>query len=275
MLIAAGEPVRSCSLSMDAAFDPPCELPAPCPSVRAASTAWLPHRIQRVELDGRALWLKRGARARLVGVANLARDTLVRCAWPIVRWLPRLEHGPEALAREGRRLVALRAAGFAVPGVVAASNDWLLLEDCGESARAVLPRLDETAQTALLHGSTDDLVALHAAGFWHGGAQIKNTTLKHGRRHLIDFEDSFGDDITLPELHARDLFLLLVSCADRRTAQSLRRLVERYRAQGGSEEVVACAQDAVVPLQRRRLKWLPSGDVRRALAACDALRAVG
>lgn len=253
-------------------FDPPVELP-PAEGRLATDIArrrW--RRIECIEHDGQRLWIKRAWRTpRYVWRRNL-RDRLAAKPWPGMRWLPRVEWGSEPLVREVRRLVCLRHAGFAVPEVVAASSYWMVLADCGESMRAVLKKLGERNRRWLLAGMAADLANLHAAGFWHGGAQVKNTTLHHGKRLRIDFDTGFDPGLSLTDLQARDVFFFLLSAVDWVPPQALADLVRVYLEQGGQDAVVGTARAEMLPLARKRaFRVLPGNDMRRVRGAAAVL----
>lgn len=262
--MSAWDPVR---------FDPQVELP-PADGRLATLVARLPRRrIQSIDYEGRKLWIKRAFPAPHLAWRKGIRDRLAARPWPGMRWLPLVEWGSGPLLREAHRLVCLRDAGIAVPEIAGASSHWIALVDSGESMRAVLRKLGARNRQWLLARAAADLAELHAAGFWHGGAQVKNTVLSNGRRVRIDFDDGFDATLTLADLQARDLFFFLLSGADWVPAQGLTGLTGEYRAAGGRDEVVALARRETAPLcDRRRYRLLPGGDISRVLAAATALR---
>ena len=62
-----------------------------------------------------------------------------------------------------------------------------------------------------------DLAAFHARGLWHGGAQIRNITLREGELWRIDFEENIGSALSRPLTQAYDLFQMLASITSLRT----------------------------------------------------------
>jgi tRNA A-37 threonylcarbamoyl transferase component Bud32 len=192
--------------------------------------------------------------------------------------------GAEGLAAEATAIRTVQAAGFPVPPVVGCTADWLVLGDAGEAL--------ETQLNALRHSDPDEcwrrigaagqlLGRLHAAGLWHGGAQIRNFCWHDDRPGLLDFEDHALPGMTLAERQARDLLLFLYS-------------LTRYESKSGAPRLPAltasllgnASADVHASLRklRRRMAWLlglarliapyAGRDVRQAVAADDALRAV-
>lgn len=262
---------------MKVSFDPVVSLPqvdSGLQAVAVALVATVPElRIQRISLAGQTAWLKRAHR-QPVGIRSALRALLVSTGLAASRWLTLPEGGPSQLEREARRITWLHAQGVAVPAVLAHGPGWLILEDRGVSARDLIPRLALEGRLPVLQGILDDMVTLHALGVWHGGGQIKNTTLDADLRSLIDFEDGFGDDADLLDLQARDLFLLLTSCADWVPASTLREFAQHYATRGNGQAVADRARQTSAFLNRTWTRWLPGGDMRRARAAARALQSV-
>jgi len=56
-----------------------------------------------------------------------------------------------------------------------------------------------------------DLAEFHAQGHCHGGAQVRNVTLRNGLLWRIDFEENITGALSLPLAQAYDLYQLLSS----------------------------------------------------------------
>lgn len=182
-----------------------------------------------------------------------------------------IEPGTVALAREARRFVHLRAQGFPVPEVVAATDDWILLEDMGPSVRWTFGDADAGAVAGHLF---DLLASLHAAGYWHGGAQARNfTQTADGNYAMIDMEVGLPADTPLQTLQARDLFLLVQSLVEWVELARLRELLDGYSGRCGRDALAESAQ-ATAWLGRPWCRWIPGGDARRARAAAAILQQV-
>lgn len=119
---------------------------------------------------------------------------------------PALPPGPDY---ELRRLQTLAAAGVRVPPVLAFDQELMVLAHCGKDGFATMKRLPRPERTAFLLQLTEELADFHAAGHWHGGAQIKNILVQDGQTWRIDFEESALEALPLPLAQAYDLLLFL------------------------------------------------------------------
>jgi tRNA A-37 threonylcarbamoyl transferase component Bud32 len=116
-----------------------------------------------------------------------------------------------SLQHEAARLRFLGRAGCRVPGVWHSQADLLVLEHVGEPLPGLIRRGDESVQRELAGAAARDLADFHARGFWHGGAQLRNMTLRDGRLWRIDFEENIGEALSLPLAQAYDVFQALSS----------------------------------------------------------------
>jgi len=124
----------------------------------------------------------------------------------------RLVNGQTRLEHEATRLSILAAAGEAVPQVLLLEPGCLVLEYVGHTVEESLHPLPHGQYEAFLLPILDDLRRFHAAGHWHGGAQVKNLTLQEGRLYRIDLEEDVGAHLPLALMHALDLVLFVNSC---------------------------------------------------------------
>lgn len=168
---------------------------------------------------GRGLWLLQMTAARALRLPILAP--------------PAVSLGAEGLAAEARRTRALHGRGWPVPAVLGASDRWLILADNGVSIGALLAKApSDVERRRLVAGTLDLLLAMHAAGAWHGGAQVRNFTWRPDGFGAIDFEDDLAPSMSLPARQARDIVLFLQSVAkwDLKGAVPLAPLAERALA---------------------------------------------
>lgn len=161
--------------------------------------------------EGRKLWIKTAAvpRHRL----SLASQRLgaMLLGLPMLR-PPRELSGSHGLAAEAAALGELAKAGWPVPPVLGLSPYWLVLGDAGHSVERWLNvETDRSARRERIAACADLLRRLHQAGFWHGGAQIRNFYWAAQGPGLLDMEDHELPGMTLPEKQARDLLLFLYS----------------------------------------------------------------
>lgn len=119
---------------------------------------------------------------------------------------------------EGERLRRLVQAGCRVPQVWLQEPGLLVLEHVGDDLSSLIRHGSNEQRLALSHEAGRDLAEFHLAGFVHGGAQIRNITLRSGEMWRIDFEENIGEALSRPMAQAYDLFQLVASL------QSLRKL---------------------------------------------------
>jgi len=124
----------------------------------------------------------------------------------------RLVNGQARLEHEATRLRHLAAAGESVPRVRVVEPGCMVLEYVGNTVEQSLQAVPHAQYADFLAPALEDLVRFHAAGHWHGGAQIKNLTLLDNRLYRIDFEEDLGAYLPLPLMQAFDLVLFVNSC---------------------------------------------------------------
>ncbi|HBE76305.1 MAG TPA: hypothetical protein DDW65_00760 [Firmicutes bacterium] len=117
--------------------------------------------------------------------------------------------GENVIIHETEKLFELQQLGIHVPKVYSYSEHYLIIEDCGPD----LPKLirSEPEQTQYyLEMAIRELAKLHRKGQCHGGAQIRNFTLKDGQIYLIDFEEDIKPEF-FEGIFLRDIILFLTS----------------------------------------------------------------
>ncbi len=141
---------------------------------------------------------------------------------------------------EARRLRDLRERGVRVPRVHLVADECLVLEDCGETVEGLLGALPPRERVLLLWSVADDLAGFHREGHWHGGAQLRNLTLKDGAIYRIDFEENIGAALPLELAQAYDVLLAFNSMIDHLDGDHAlgERLLAHYLARVRSEPVV-------------------------------------
>lgn len=156
---------------------------------------------------------------------------------------PRPQHLlPGGIRHEAQRLRTLRKHGVRVPKVHLVTDDHLILEHSGETVETLLKTSTEADErTRLLWAVVDDLIDFHLAGHWHGGAQVRNMTLKDGVIYRIDFEEQIGTAFPLPFAQAFDVLLAFNSMVDYFHGNSHAlgtKLLTHYLDQTRSEQVI-------------------------------------
>ncbi|MEI2417751.1 hypothetical protein V8Z80_16360 [Orrella sp. JC864] len=188
------------------------------------------------------------------------------------------------LADETRRLRALRAQAWPVPQVYAAEPGLLVLEFVGQDLPHLLRRAPPAQCAELVFRAGADLARFHRAGHWHGGAQLRNMTLRDGRYWRIDFEENIGGALSLPLAQAYDLLQACLSLTGmNRLPEHLlpalgRQLLQGYLSEAGPEQTgpalrrvarsIAGTERVLRPLTAR-LSWR---DVRGFRLTADLMR---
>lgn len=241
-----------------------------------------PDRVFSAHYNGERLWVKTVARPRLRSSVLMQRT--IAAVFGLQMLQPaRNRGGARGLKDEAEALRELATAGFPVPPVIACTPDWLVLGDAGEALESRLNSLrdrapDDCWQSIMAAGHL--LSRLHAAGLWHGGAQIRNFSWRGDAPGLLDFEDHDLPGMTLAEKQARDLLLFVYSLTryDRDAAHPRLPLLVVELLGNATPDVLACIRRL-----RRRMAWLlalarwlaphAGRDVRQAAAADAALAA--
>ncbi|GAA4332152.1 hypothetical protein GCM10023144_21740 [Pigmentiphaga soli] len=254
--------------------EPPCEH-LPLRTLRERAEQWPSSRVsvQAFDVDGWRYVMKRSRPPRWAGLrawAGALSCLAVFGVWPAPG---RLRVGD--IHHEAARLRALREQGQAVPRVYLETGNHLVFEYCGLTVERILEHMRPAARLALLSRVVDDLADFHRAGHWHGGAQLRNLTMMHGRIYRIDFEENVGAALPLPIAQAYDVLLTFHSMVDHLGGDPAAgtRLLARYLARVQSPGVAGAlgAADRWLGRLRRIEPWLGARlrrghDVRRALA---------
>lgn len=164
------------------------------------------------------------------------------------------------LAYEGERLRRLAQAGCRVPHVWWEEPGLLVLEHVGEDLANLIRHADPPQRAAWVRALAADLAGFHARGHWHGGAQVRNITLRDGELWRIDFEENIGGALSLPLAQAYDLFQLVASLL------SLRKLEDDNLPGLGTLMLDVYFQAHPAPAVRARLARLG-----RVVGACAAV----
>jgi tRNA A-37 threonylcarbamoyl transferase component Bud32 len=147
------------------------------------------------------------SRWQSLGIWLFAHWLGVRVPWHAVRQTD----ARGLLAFEHERLLALAAAGEAVPPVIAFDGQSLVTSDIGPTLAHVLSEQPGAQRLATMCAASADLAAFHARGHWHGGAQIRNITWDGVRFARLDFEEPLLPGMPLPTVQLYDALQLLFS----------------------------------------------------------------
>lgn len=141
--------------------------------------------------------------------------------WCLARWLGvpvpwSAVHQTDAktlLAYEHQRLLALAAAGEAVPPVLAFDGHTLVTGDIGPTLDSQLFAMPAEQRLPLMLAASRDLADFHRRGQWHGGAQARNITWDGQRFARLDFEEPLYPALPLSAVQAYDALQLVFSLA--------------------------------------------------------------
>ncbi len=251
---------------------PSAELTAAIERLAATARA----RVFCLDFEGRRYWVKRQGQPRL------RSSLLMQRILALVFGLDALKPARSGrLADEAAALRHLHAGGWPVPEVITATPNRLVLGDGGSGIENLLnAEPDAARRRALIEACADLLLRLHAAGEWHGGAQIRNFSWRDGAPGLLDLEDHDLPGMNLAERQARDCLLLLYSLTryDKNPAVPLLAPLAQRLVQGASPavraEIARLHRRLGAPIRLARPFAHKAGrDVRQALAAEAALGA--
>lgn len=131
-----------------------------------------------------------------------------------------------SVAFETETIRRLAALGVRVPEILHEEEDYFVMSNAGLSLEHYLKKHPDERE-ALIDKSAAELRRFHDVGCAHGGAQIKNLTVRDGEIHFIDFETSIPAE-RLAEFQLRDLFLFILSLERHGHNPDLRRICRIY-----------------------------------------------
>ncbi|MCT7635412.1 hypothetical protein N5U36_08115 [Aliarcobacter butzleri] len=119
----------------------------------------------------------------------------------------------EALLFETTKIEKFKELGINVPNIIYKNEHFFVLEDGGKTIYSILR--DENIEEKNFYFYIDlvlkELAKMHSIGFFHGGSQLRNFTFKNEKVFVIDFEESFDENIDVRSLQHRDFLLFLLS----------------------------------------------------------------
>jgi tRNA A-37 threonylcarbamoyl transferase component Bud32 len=176
---------------------------------------------------------------------------------------------------EVRRLTELRAAGFAVPRVLASTPSAFVMSEAGIPLEKMLTALPPgPGRRKWFMEVVADLCRLHQGGQWHGGAQVRNMAVSSQGLLRFDFDRALDAYFPLPMLQAHDAALLFSSIADFDDAEALGAAARLYveRAPTDTVEVMQRMLPAVrVLASSKAFRLLAPKEARRVAALHAAL----
>lgn len=158
-------------------------------------------------VDGERVYVKK-RRPNKNPVGWIAQKLLYGITGNLLAMPPSRPEG-DNVAFESGVLRRLAEQGVRVPRVLHVDKDYFVMSDAGPTLEIALRQEPEKAGEYIAK-AVRELRRFHDLGFAHGGAQIKNITIKDGVIHFIDFEENIPSE-HLEQFQIRDLFLLLLS----------------------------------------------------------------
>lgn len=143
---------------------------------------------------------------------------------------------------ESARIRELHASGVLVPHIETENDRYLVLQDAGTPFEQIIQPLSASERMHWYLRVVEELALLHQKHQWHGGAQLRNHSVKNDTIYRIDFEEQFGHVLPPDAVGAYDLFLLLGDILARLDEQTYLqdglRLVAYYEEISGRHDVI-------------------------------------
>lgn len=159
------------------------------------------------QVNGKRVFVKK--RRRRKNVVLWALQSLFYKLTGFFLALPPGKPALDSVVFEVSALRHLSELGIRVPEVLYVAEDYFVMSDAGTclevELRENLPQAEHYIEKAV-----KELRLFHDRGMAHGGAQIKNFTVKFGEIHFIDFEEAMPQK-NLDKYKLRDLFLFIFS----------------------------------------------------------------
>ena len=170
-------------------------------------------RVERVEVDGQAYWIKRQE---------------------ILSWRMRMQKGDATKAFEAERAAyhVLAKAQLPVPGIVVEGARFFVTPDCGRPVSEILrfQELDTDTRLEVFSHVGEALWAFHKAGFSHGRPSLKDMCWDGARVRFIDFE-RYNAKRNTKKGHAEDLVMCVFNAfyVAGKPCAEIDELIARYR----------------------------------------------
>jgi len=133
---------------------------------------------------------------------------------PLKLLIPSLfKNKKEALEYEVSKIEKFKSLGINVPNMLYKCEEFFILEDSGKSVNAFLrdENISKEKFNYFVEKLLIELSKIHNLKEFHGGSQTRNFTYKNEKVFVIDFEESFSENVNIKSLQYRDFLLFLLS----------------------------------------------------------------
>ena len=184
-----------------------------------------------VEYKKKKYWVKRGRPS--------GSNLLQHFAWKMLHF-PLLtpaenQSVEESIVYETEKIKRMHSLGIPVPSLILIEKKFFVMEDVGSPLYILLkknPHILPHIYTAI-----ELLGALHRKKEYHGGAQLRNITMKDSGLFFIDFEEKFSSEVSLELLQIRDVFMFLLCLSKHNFEYDYYLLLEKYITASGNLDI--------------------------------------
>ncbi len=184
-----------------------------------------------VEYKKKKYWVKRGRRS--------GSNLLQHFAWKMLHF-PLLtpaenQSEEESVIYETEKIKRMQSLGIAVPSLVLIEKRFFVMEDVGTPLYILLKKNSNIFPQ--IYTAIELLGALHRKKEYHGGAQLRNITMKDSELFFIDFEEKFSSEVSLELLQIRDVFMFLLCLSKHNFEYDYHFLLEKYISASGNNDI--------------------------------------
>lgn len=176
-----------------------------------ATTALQQAHISKIDWQGKSVWIK-GVEPYKKTPWHCYKKKLGQWFAPKPLFTPTVACGNQMITLEKERLALFEQRGVHVPMLIGSAENWLALEDLGESLELRLNQATPEKRVDLLFQALNTLIDLHHKGLAHGRAMVKDmVVMNNGNIGFIDLAEDPQRYMTIDQAQARDFLLFLFS----------------------------------------------------------------
>lgn len=112
----------------------------------------------------------------------------------------------ESLKHEAQKLKHLDSLGVKVPKVLAQSDEFIVLSDCGTPLSLLINRenISFNEKKEVLHKLSTTLANMHNLGIYHSRPALRDIAYKDGEVYFMDFEENLEGILSTKDAITRD-----------------------------------------------------------------------